>query len=217
MAPSRRRPVSLKPIDLGNQHGCGLAEHDRFGLDAADAPAQHRQAVDHGGVTVGAHQRIRIGDGLLLSLGVLDLGAPHGLRQMLQVHLVADAGARWHDAEIVERLLAPAQKRVALAVALIFEADILGERLLVAEVVHHDRVVDHQIHRRQRVDHLDDAEQARHPADRGREQHDHDERDDRAPHDLEVVGELVPDHVAPHWRYFVPYRRSPASPRPGTM
>ena len=42
---------------------------------------------------------------------------------------------------------------------------------------------------------VDDAEQARHPADRRREQHDDDERDERAPHDLEIAGELVPDHA----------------------
>ena len=34
---------------------------------------------------------------------------------------------------------------------------------------------------------VDDAEQARHPADRRREQHDDDERDERAPDDLEVA------------------------------
>ena len=61
---------------------------------------------------------------------------------------------------------------------------------------------------------VDDAEQARHPAHGRRQQDDHDERDERAPHDLEVAGQLVPDHGR---AYFVPYRRSPASPRPGTM
>ena len=37
---------------------------------------------------------------------------------------MADAGAGRHDAEILERLLAPFQESVALAVALIFEIDV---------------------------------------------------------------------------------------------
>ena len=46
-----------------------------------------------------------------------------------------------------------------------------------------------------------DAEEARHPADRGGEQHDDRERDQGAPEDLQVAGELVPDHGG---SYFVP-------------
>ena len=41
---------------------------------------------------------------------------------------MADAGAGRHDAEIVERLLAPFQETIALAVALVFELDVLLER-----------------------------------------------------------------------------------------
>ena len=41
---------------------------------------------------------------------------------------MADAGARRHDAEIVEGRLAPAQELVALAVALVFELDIPARR-----------------------------------------------------------------------------------------
>ena len=40
---------------------------------------------------------------------------------------MADAGAGRHDAEVVERVLAPAQERVALAVALELELDVLLE------------------------------------------------------------------------------------------
>ena len=54
---------------------------------------------------------------------VLLLG-PHGLRQIFEIDLVADAGARRHDAEIVEGACAPAQERVALAVPLVFLLDI---------------------------------------------------------------------------------------------
>jgi hypothetical protein len=60
---------------------------------------------------------------------------------------------------------------------------------------------------------IDGAEQACHPADRRREEHDDDEGSERTPDDLQVLRQLGPDHGA----YFVPYRRSPASPSPGTM
>jgi hypothetical protein len=96
-----------------------LAEHGGFGLDAADAPAEHGEAVDHGGVAVGADAGVGIGDGL----AVLVLG-PDGLAEIFEVDLVADAGAGRHDAEVLERALAPLQEVVALAVALVFELDV---------------------------------------------------------------------------------------------
>ncbi len=133
--------------DLGDEHGDRLAEHGRLGLDAADAPAENGQPVDHGGVAVGADQRIGIGD----KRAVL-LAGPHGLGEIFEIDLVADAGARRHHAEILEGGLAPAQELVALAVALIFALDIVGEGHAVAEGIDHHRMVDDQIDRHQRVD-----------------------------------------------------------------
>src|SRR5207302_9391191 len=49
----------------------------------------------------------------------------------------------------------------------------------------------------------------------GREDDDDREGNRRAVHDLQVLAELVEEDGRQH--YFVPYRRSPASPRPGTM
>ena len=145
------------PDDLGNQHGDRLAEHRRLGLDAADAPAEHRQAVDHGGVAVGADQGIGIGErgaAGTLALGVLGVLGPDDLGQILQVDLMADAGTGRHHAEIIEGILAPAQEGVALAVALEFPLDVDLEGARRAEGIDHDRVVDHEIDRRQRVDPL---------------------------------------------------------------
>jgi hypothetical protein len=139
--------VQLEADDLGDQHGDRLAQHGRLGLDAADAPAQNGQAVDHGGVRVGADDGVGIGHGLAAFLG-----GPDGLGQVLEVHLVADAGAGGHHAEIVEGGRAPAQELVALHIALVFAVHVLVERLGGAEVVDHDRVVDDQIHRVQRID-----------------------------------------------------------------
>ena len=133
--------------DFRDQHGNGLAQHGGLGLDAADAPAQHGQAVDHGGVAVGADHGVGIGDGRL-ALG----HGPDGLGQVLEVHLMADARPGGHDAEIVEGRRTPAQEFVALDVALILALDVLVEGTRRAEMVDHDRVVDDQIDRIQRVD-----------------------------------------------------------------
>ena len=56
-----------------------------------------------------------------------------------------DAGARRHDAEVVEGLLAPAQELVALAVALEFDLDVPREGVSRAEVVDLHRVVDDEV------------------------------------------------------------------------
>ena len=65
---------------------------------------------------------------------------------------MADPGRRRHHPEVVEGLLAPAQERVALAVSLVVALLVDLERLLVAEGVHLDRVVDDQVDVDQRVD-----------------------------------------------------------------
>ena len=114
---------------VGDQHGDRLAEHRRLRLDAADAPAKHADAVDHGRVAVRAEQRVGIGEGPRRPIG-----GPDGLGQVFEIDLVADAGARRNDAEIVECLLAPAQERVALAVALELDLDVLLQRVRASEV-----------------------------------------------------------------------------------
>ena len=52
------------------------------------------------------------------------LAGPHDLGQIFDVHLVANAGARRHRAEVLQLLLAPAEELVALAVALVLEVDV---------------------------------------------------------------------------------------------
>ncbi len=84
-----KAPGELEADDLGNEHGDRLAEHGRLGLDAAHAPAEHAQAVDHRRVAVGADAGVGIGD--FHAVGV-DAG-PDGLGDVLEIDLMADAGA----------------------------------------------------------------------------------------------------------------------------
>ena len=124
------------------QHGDRLPEHTGLGLDSAHAPSQHAQAVDHGGVRIRAHHRIRIR---------LSVGAENHGREVLQVHLVDDAGIGRHHAEVPECRLAPAQQHVALAIALEFERGVEIESPGGSEVVHLDGVIDHQVGGQQRI------------------------------------------------------------------
>jgi predicted membrane protein len=50
--------------------------------------------------------------------------------------LVDDPGGGRHDREVIERLLAPAQKFIALAVALELELRVEPQRLVAAEHIH---------------------------------------------------------------------------------
>jgi len=48
----------LNPEHPGNGHGVRLSEHHRFCFYAPDAPSQHAEPIDHGGVRVGPHERV---------------------------------------------------------------------------------------------------------------------------------------------------------------
>ena len=148
VTPSPSLPLSLKPTTSGIEHRDWLAEHGGFCFDAAHAPAQHAKAVDHGGVAVGADAGIGIGDRRAARV----LRGPDGLRDILEVHLMADAGARRHCVEIGERLGPPLEEIIAFEIALVFDLDVLLEGLGVAELVDHDRMVDHEVDRDLRID-----------------------------------------------------------------
>ncbi len=121
------------PHHLRHQHEVGLPQHDRLGLDAAHPPAQHAQAVDHGGVGVGADDRVGVGprEGGGRGAAVCRGRGAGGRRsraggavlsdylsKVFQVHLVADARSRRDHPQVGELALGPTQQRVALAVAL---------------------------------------------------------------------------------------------------
>ena len=110
MAPGASSPPQFKADHLGNEHGDGLAQHRRLGFDAAHAPSQDAQAVDHRGMGIRAHQGVRIGDAPAVAPAVEDHPA-----EVFQVDLVHDPRVRRHHLEVAERLLSPAQERIALS------------------------------------------------------------------------------------------------------
>ena len=63
-----------------------------------------------------------------------------------------DTGARRHHLEVPKCLLAPAQERIALAIALELDLGVARERVMGPEPIDLHRVVDHEFHRRQRID-----------------------------------------------------------------
>ena len=148
MLPSGRAPDEAEADHVRDEHGDGLAEHGGLRLDAADAPAEHADAVGHGGVAVRAEQRVRVGDGLCRRPL---FGGPDGFGEVLDVDLVADAGAGGDDAEVLEGALAPAEEGVALAVAGELGVHVLVQRVLAAGEVDHDRVVDDEVNWDERV------------------------------------------------------------------
>ena len=52
--------VQLEADHARHEHRHRLAEHRRLGLDAADAPAEHAEAVDHRRVRVGPDERVGV-------------------------------------------------------------------------------------------------------------------------------------------------------------
>ena len=139
----------LEADHFGKQHVNGLTQHDGFRLDAAYAPTQNAQAIDHGGVRIGAHERIGIHHDT-----VVFRTRPHRFGQILQVHLVNDTSGRRNHREIFKGFLSPAQELVALVVALELDLHVLAEREFGTEQIHLHRVIDHKIHRHGRIDFL---------------------------------------------------------------
>ncbi len=137
---SGQAAVETETDDFRDQHGRRLAEHGSFGLDAADAPAKDAEGVDHRSVRIRAHNGIGIG---------LDFVAgrhrANDAREIFEIHLMADAGVRGDDLEILESGLPPAEKSVALDVALEFKLGVKTESVAAAEIVHLDGVIDHQL------------------------------------------------------------------------
>src|SRR5882672_1206580 len=147
-----------------NEHGNRLPEHGGFGFDAADAPAEYAESVDHRRVGVRANERVGVSNGGFALLFLNENDA----RQIFKIHLMNDARVGRDNGEIAKRCLPPAEKSVALLVALEFEQGIHFESVRRAELVHLHGVVNHQFDRLQWIDALGVAAQAAHGIAHGR-------------------------------------------------
>ncbi len=98
--PGRERPGQVDPDDFGGQEINRLAEHAGLGLDAAHTPADDPEAVDHGGVGIGADESIRVVE---IRAGSLE----HALGEVLEVDLVNDPDPGRDNLEGAECLLPP--------------------------------------------------------------------------------------------------------------
>ncbi len=133
--------------DFGNQHGRRLAKHGRFCFDAANAPAKHAERIYHGGVGIGADHGIGIG-----FEAVTKRHGANDAREIFEIDLVADASVWRNDFEILESGLAPAEKGVALDVALKFQLGVKAKSIGVAEFVDLHGMVDDQLGGKERID-----------------------------------------------------------------
>ncbi len=137
--------MQLDAEHLRDQHRHRLPEHRRLGLDAAHAPTEDPEAVDHRRVRVGPHEGVGIG---LSGLLILE----HDAREVLEVDLMDDARVGRHDREVVEGALSPAQEGVALVVSFELTLGVHAEGVMRRERIDLHRVVDHELGRRERVD-----------------------------------------------------------------
>ncbi len=125
------------------EHEDGLAEHAGLRLDAAHAPAEDAETVDHRRVRVRADERVEVRQAIS---AVLRVRRPDGLAEILEVHLMADAACRRHHREVLEGELTPAEELVALAISLELHIGVELDRVHAIEEVDLDGVVDDKIH-----------------------------------------------------------------------
>ena len=89
---------------------------------------------------IGAYAGVGVGDQLATYLA-----AVHDLSQMLDIDLMDDARTRGHNFEIVEGALPPTQELVAFPVALVFNLDVLGQRLGRSESLGYHGMIYHHL------------------------------------------------------------------------
>ena len=130
--------------DVGHEQVDGLPEHPGLRLDPPDSPSHDAHAVDHGRVRVRPHESVR----------EVDPGAfDDAERQPFHVDLVDDPDARRDNLEAVKRLRPPLQELVPRAVPPELDLHVQPERIGRRPVVDLHRVVHHERHRHERLDH----------------------------------------------------------------
>jgi len=136
--------------DFRGEKGERLTEHSRFGFDSADAPPNDAEAVDHGGVGIGADERVGVGEKRSVGL----FFGKNTTGEVLEVNLVNDADAWGDDAEGLESLLTPLKEFVAFAVTFKFVLHVEHEGLFGAVDVDLDGVIDDEINGDERFNEL---------------------------------------------------------------
>ena len=139
--------MQLEPDDLRNQHRYRLSEHCSLGFDSTDSPAEYAQSVDHRRVGIRSHERVRVSG----SLAVNGVGED-ALGQVFEIDLVHDARVGRNHAEILEGVLSPAKKRIALLVAVELQVCVDEERGVGSVFVDLNGVIDDEVDRLERVD-----------------------------------------------------------------
>ena len=127
--------------NLGGEEGEGLPEHTGLRFDPAHSPTDDAEAVDHGGVGIGAHKGVGVGEEGTVGLFFRKDAAG----EVFEVNLVNDTDAWRDDAEGLESLLAPFQKFVTFAIPFKFVLHIEHEGLWGAVDIDLDGVIDDKI------------------------------------------------------------------------
>ncbi|MNP02898.1 hypothetical protein D3C76_947630 [compost metagenome] len=129
----------LDADDRRQPHPGGAPQHHVLRFEAPHPHSDDAEGIHVGGVAVGAHAGIRVGQA---AIGVDDGG------HLLQVDLVHDAVARRDHLYVLERLLGPVDEVEAILVAAILDGAVLGKGVRVeAAALHGQGVVDDKLHR----------------------------------------------------------------------
>ncbi len=144
--PSASRPFSLNPTTSGSSIEMGWPSmHASASMPPTPQPTTPRPLImvvcESVPTSVSGYSQ----HGRLFAIG------KNHRREIFEIHLVHDAGVGRHHAKILKRFLAPAQKRIALLIALEFEQRVNAERARRAELVHLHRVIDHQVGGNERI------------------------------------------------------------------
>ena len=154
--------MKLEADHLGYEHRNRLAEHRRLSLDPTDAPAHDAEPIDHRGVGIGAHQRVRVRHRFAVDRFLTDDPS-----QMLDVDLVHDPRSGRDDLEVAKRLLSPLEECVAFLVPGELEPHVQLKRIGRSEVIDLHRMVDDELGRLERVDRVRVAAKTDNPVTHG--------------------------------------------------
>ena len=147
-----------------------MTEHARLGFDAANTPAHNAEAIDHCRVRVGADEGVGVKERGGLGVGG-QRTAQNAFGQVFEIHLMDYADTRRHHLERVERLHAPLEKLVTLAVAPEIHLEIALQCVRRTGEVHLHGMIHHQIHRHERFDDFRVLSHARHGGTHRRQVH----------------------------------------------